>query len=136
MRPVAVKVIRRGWPDPTFQVASLQEARAVAASIIPPSSVSTISAAGASCSIVMELVDGLSGEPICGGWPDSIPEVVRLEETLSLVAQVADARAMPTAGVYHRDVSPTTFSSSGSTADRPGSPLCGPWSPTSGWPGC
>ena len=92
MRPVAVKVMHGNLAaDPTFQARFLQEARA-AARLDHPSIVRVyhFGRQSALLYIVMELIEGLS----LGAYLRQLAQlnqVVRLEETLTLVAQAADA---------------------------------------------
>lgn len=108
MRPVAVKVMHGELAgDPAFQGRFLQEARA-AARLDHPSIVRIYHFGRESglLYIVMELIDGLS----LGAYLRQLAQlnqVVRLEETLSLVAQAADALGYAhRQGVIHRDVKP------------------------------
>ncbi|MBP9503345.1 MAG: protein kinase [Candidatus Promineofilum sp.] len=108
MRPVAVKVMHGELAgDPAFQERFLHEARA-AARLDHPSIVRIyhFGREGGLLYIVMELVDGLS----LGAYLRQLAklnQVVRLEETLSLVAQAADALGYAHRhGVIHRDVKP------------------------------
>jgi len=108
MRPVAVKVMHSNLvADPSFQGRFLQEARA-AARLDHPSIVRVyhFGREGGLLYIVMELVDGLS----LGAYLRQLArlnQVVRLEETLTLVAQAADALGYAhRQGVIHRDVKP------------------------------
>lgn len=108
MRPVAVKVMHGELADdPAFQERFLHEARA-AARLDHPSIVRIyhFGREGGLLYIVMELVDGLS----LGAYLRQLTkhhQVVRLEETLSLIAQAADALGYAHRhGVIHRDVKP------------------------------
>lgn len=108
MRPVAVKVMHGDLADdPAFQDRFLQEARA-AARLDHPSIVRIyhFGREGGLLYIVMELVDGLS----LGAYLRQLAklnQVVRLEETLTLIAQAADALGYAhRQGVIHRDVKP------------------------------
>jgi serine/threonine protein kinase len=139
MRPVAVKVMHQELADdPTFQARFLQEARA-AARLDHPSIVRIyhFGREGGLLYIVMELVDGLS----LGAYLRQLAklnQVVRLEETLSLVAQAADALGYAhRQGVIHRDVKPDNILVKRlDGANRPGDRRSGRWSPISVWPGC
>lgn len=125
MRPVAVKVMHGELAeDPTFQGRFLQEARA-AARLDHPSIVRVyhFGREGGLLYIVMELVDGLS----LGAYLRRLAglnQVVRLEESLSLVAQAADALGYAhRQGVIHRDVKPDNILIKRlDRADRPGDP--------------
>lgn len=125
MRPVAVKVMHQELADdPTFQARFLQEARA-AARLDHPSIVRIyhFGREGGLLYIVMELVDGLS----LGAYLRQLAklnQVVRLEETLSLVAQAADALGYAhRQGVIHRDVKPDNILVKRlDGANRPGDP--------------
>lgn len=108
MRPVAIKVMHGDLADdPAFQERFLHEARA-AARLDHPSIVRIyhFGREGGLLYIVMELVDGLS----LGAYLRQLAklnQVVRLEETLSLIAQAADALGYAHRhGVIHRDVKP------------------------------
>ena len=108
MRPVAVKVMHGNLAaDPTFQARFLQEARA-AARLDHPSIVRVyhFGRQSALLYIVMELIEGLS----LGAYLRQLAQlnqVVRLEETLTLIAQAADALGYAhRQGVVHRDVKP------------------------------
>ena len=108
MRPVAVKVMHGELAgDPAFQGRFLQEARA-AARLDHPSIVRIYHFGRESglLYIVMELIDGLS----LGAYLRQLArlnQVVRLEETISLIAQAADALGYAhRQGVIHRDVKP------------------------------
>ncbi len=108
MRPVAVKVMHSELADdPAFQERFLHEARA-AARLDHPSIVRIyhFGREEGLLYIVMELVDGLS----LGAYLRQLArlnQVVRLEETLSLIAQAADALGYAhRQGVIHRDVKP------------------------------
>lgn len=108
MRPVAVKVMHSELADdPAFQERFLHEARA-AARLDHPSIVRIyhFGREEGLLYIVMELVDGLS----LGAYLRQLTklnQVVRLEETLSLIAQAADALGYAhRQGVIHRDVKP------------------------------
>ena len=125
MRPVAVKVMHGELAeDATFQGRFLQEARA-AARLDHPSIVRIYHFGRESglLYIVMELVDGLS----LGAYLRQLTklnQVVRLEETLSLVAQAADALGYAhRQGVIHRDVKPDNILVKRlDRPDRPGDP--------------
>ena len=125
MRPVAVKVMHGELAqDPAFQSRFLQEARA-AARLDHPSIVRIYHFGRQSglLYIVMELVDGLS----LGAYLRqlaTLKQVVRLEETLSLVAQAADALGYAhRQGVVHRDVKPDNILVKRlDRPDRPGDP--------------
>ncbi len=108
MRPVAVKVMHGELSgDPAFQDRFLQEARA-AARLDHPSIVRIyhFGRQEGLLYIVMELIEGLS----LGAYLRQLAkhhQVVRLEETLTLIAQVADALGYAhRQGVIHRDVKP------------------------------
>lgn len=108
MRPVAIKVMHGDLADdPAFQGRFLQEARA-AARLDHPSIVRIyhFGREGGRLYIVMELIDGLS----LGAYLRQLArlnQVVRLEETLALIAQTADALGYAhRMGVIHRDVKP------------------------------
>ena len=108
MRPVAVKVMHSNLAaDSAFQSRFLQEARA-AARLDHPSIVRVyhFGRQEGLLYIVMELVEGLS----LGAYLRQLAQlnqVVRLEETLTLVAQAADALGYAhRQGVIHRDVKP------------------------------
>jgi len=125
MRPVAVKVMHGELAeDPAFQERFLQEARAAARLDHP--SIVRIYHFGREAGllyIVMELIDGLS----LGAYLRQLArlnQVVRLEETLSLVAQAADALGYAhRQGVIHRDVKPDNILVKRlDRADRPGDP--------------
>jgi serine/threonine protein kinase len=127
MRPVAVKVMHSNLvAEPSFQGRFLQEARA-AARLDHPSIVRVYHFGRESglLYIVMELVDGLS----LGAYLRQLArlnQVVRLEETLTLVAQAADALSYAhRQGVIHRDVKPDNILVKRlDRSDRPGeSPL-------------
>jgi serine/threonine protein kinase len=108
MRPVAVKVMHSDLAaDPSFQERFLQEARAAARLDHP--SIVRIYHFGREADllyIAMELVDGLS----LGAYIRQLArlnQVVRLEETLTLIAQAADALGYAhRQGIIHRDVKP------------------------------
>ncbi len=125
MRPVAVKVMHNELAeDQAFQSRFLQEARA-AARLDHPSIVRIYHFGRESglLYIVMELIDGLS----LGAYLRQLAklnQVVRLEETLSLVAQAADALGYAhRQGVIHRDVKPDNILVKRlDRADRPGDP--------------
>ena len=125
MRPVAVKVMHGNLAaDPTFQGRFLQEARA-AARLDHPSIVRVYHFGRQSglLYIVMELVEGLS----LGAYLRQLArlnQVVRLEETLTLVAQAADALGYAhRQGVVHRDVKPDNILVKRlDRAERPGDP--------------
>jgi serine/threonine protein kinase len=125
MRPVAVKVMHNELAeDQAFQDRFLQEARA-AARLDHPSIVRIyhFGREPGLLYIVMELVDGLS----LGAYLRQLAklnQVVRLEETLSLVAQAADALGYAhRQGVIHRDVKPDNILVKRlDRADRPGDP--------------
>ncbi len=125
MRPVAVKVMHGNLADdPAFQGRFLQEARA-AARLDHPSIVRVyhFGREAGLLYIVMELVDGVS----LGAYLRQLAklnQVVRLEETLALVAQAADALGYAhRQGVIHRDVKPDNILVKRlGQADRPGDP--------------
>ena len=125
MRPVAVKVMHQELAeDVTFQSRFLQEARA-AARLDHPSIVRIyhFGREPGLLYIVMELIDGLS----LGAYLRQLArlnQVVRLEETLSLVAQAADALGYAhRQGVIHRDVKPDNILVKRlDRTDRPGDP--------------
>lgn len=125
MRPVAVKVMHGELAEESaFQGRFLQEARA-AARLDHPSIVRIyhFGRQGGLLYIVMELVDGLS----LGAYLRQLAtlnQVVRLEETLSLVAQAADALGYAhRQGVVHRDVKPDNILVKRlDRPDRPGDP--------------
>jgi hypothetical protein len=125
MRPVAVKVMHGNLAaDPTFQARFLQEARA-AARLDHPSIVRVyhFGRQSALLYIVMELIEGLS----LGAYLRQLAQlnqVVRLEETLTLVAQAADALGYAhRQGVVHRDVKPDNILVKRlDQPDRPGDP--------------
>ncbi|MEZ4517371.1 MAG: serine/threonine-protein kinase [Chloroflexota bacterium] len=107
-RPVAVKVMHGDLAgDPLFQQRFLQEARA-AARLDHPSIVRVYQFGQGDDLIymVMELVNGVS----LGAYIRQLAQhhqVVRLEETLTLIAQVADALGYAhRQGVIHRDIKP------------------------------
>lgn len=125
MRPVAIKIMHSNLAaDPTFQDRFLQEARATARLDHP--SIVRIYHFGREAGllyIVMELVDGLS----LGAYIRQLArlnQVVRLEETLTLVAQAADALGYAhRQGVIHRDVKPDNILVKRlDRSDRPGDP--------------
>ena len=125
MRPVAVKVMHSHLAaDATFQSRFLQEARA-AARLDHPSIVRVyhFGREAGLLYIVMELVEGLS----LGAYLRQLAQlnqVVRLEETLTLVAQAADALGYAhRQGVVHRDVKPDNILVKRlDRPDRPGDP--------------
>jgi eukaryotic-like serine/threonine-protein kinase len=125
MRPVAVKVMHSDLAaDPSFQDRFLQEARA-AARLDHPSIVRIYHFGRESdlLYIVMELVDGLS----LGAYIRQLArlnQVVRLEETLTLIAQAADALGYAhRQGIIHRDVKPDNILVKRlDQSDRPGDP--------------
>jgi eukaryotic-like serine/threonine-protein kinase len=125
MRPVAVKVMHRDLAaDPSFQDRFLQEARA-AARLDHPSIVRVYHFGRESdlLYIAMELVDGLS----LGAYIRQLSrlnQVVRLEETLTLIAQAADALGYAhRQGIIHRDIKPDNILVKRlDRADRPGDP--------------
>ncbi|MCL4804857.1 MAG: serine/threonine protein kinase [Anaerolineae bacterium] len=125
MRPVAVKVMHGNLADdPTFQGRFLQEARA-AARLDHPSIVRIYHFGRESglLYIVMELIDGLS----LGAYLRQLArlnQVVRLEETVSLIAQAADALGYAhRQGVIHRDIKPDNILVKRlDQPDRPGDP--------------
>ena len=125
MRPVAVKVMHQELAeDVTFQSRFLQEARA-AARLDHPSIVRIyhFGREPGLLYIVMELIDGLS----LGAYLRQLARLnqdVRLEETLSLVAQAADALGYAhRQGVIHRDVKPDNILVKRlDRTDRPGDP--------------
>ena len=125
MRPVAVKVMHGNLAaDPAFQGRFLQEARA-AARLDHPSIVRVYHFGRQSdlLYIVMELVQGLS----LGAYLRQLAQlnqVVRLEETLTLVAQAADALGYAhRQGVVHRDIKPDNILvKRRDRPDRPGDP--------------
>jgi len=108
MRPVAVKVMHGNLAaDPSFQSRFLQEARAAARLDHP--SIVRVYHFGRQADllyIIMQFIDGLS----LGAYLRQLAklnQVVRLEETLTLVAQAADALGYAhRQGVVHRDVKP------------------------------
>lgn len=107
-RPVAVKVMHGELAaDPVFQRRFLQEARA-AARLDHPSIVRVYQFGQGEDLIymVMELIDGVS----LGAYLRQLArqnQVVRLEETLALIAQVAEALGYAhRQGVIHRDIKP------------------------------
>lgn len=108
MRPVAIKVMHSNLAaDPSFQDRFLQEARATARLDHP--SIVRVYHFGREAGllyIVMELIDGLS----LGAYIRQLArlnQVVRLEETLALIAQAADALGYAhRQGIIHRDVKP------------------------------
>jgi tRNA A-37 threonylcarbamoyl transferase component Bud32 len=107
-RSVAVKVMHNELAgDPVFQQRFLQEARA-AARLDHPSIVRIYQFGPGDDLIymVMELVDGVS----LGAYLRQLTrqnQVVRLEETLTLIAQVAEALGYAhRQGVIHRDIKP------------------------------
>ena len=124
-RPVAMKVMHGELAaDPAFQDRFHQEARA-AARLDHPSIVRVYHFGRQSglLYIVMELVDGLS----LGAYLRQLAklnQVVRLEETLALIAQAADALGYAhRQGVIHRDVKPDNILVKRlDRADRPGDP--------------
>jgi len=124
-RPVAMKVMHSELAaDPAFQERFHQEARA-AARLDHPSIVRVYHFGRQSglLYIVMELVDGLS----LGAYLRQLAklnQVVRLEETLALIAQAADALGYAhRQGVIHRDVKPDNILVKRlDRADRPGDP--------------
>jgi serine/threonine protein kinase len=108
MRPVAVKVMHGDLAaNPAFQQRFQQEARA-AARLDHPSIVRVyyFGRQQALIYIVMELVEGLS----LGAYLRQLArlnQIVRLDETLTLIAQVADALGYAhRQGVVHRDIKP------------------------------
>jgi tRNA A-37 threonylcarbamoyl transferase component Bud32 len=125
MRPVAVKVMHGELADdPAFQARFLQEARA-AARLDHPSIVRVyhFGREGGQLYIVMELVEGVS----LGAYLRQLAkanQVVRLEETLTLIAQAADALGYAhRQGVIHRDVKPDNILVKRiEFPDRPGDP--------------
>jgi serine/threonine protein kinase len=125
MRPVAVKVMHGELAeDPAFQDRFLQEARA-AARLDHPSIVRVyhFGRGAGLLYIVMELVDGVS----LGAYLRQLAkvnQVVRLEETLVLIAQAADALGYAhRQGVVHRDVKPDNILVKRlDRPDRPGDP--------------
>ena len=125
MRPVAVKVMHGELADdPTFQGRFLTEARA-AARLDHPSIVRVYHFGRQTglLYIVMELIDGLS----LGAYLRQLAkvnQVVRLEETLALIAQAADALGYAhRQGVIHRDVKPDNILVKRlERPDRPGDP--------------
>ncbi len=124
-RPVAMKVMHGDLAgDPAFQQRFLQEARA-AARLVHPSIVRVYQFGNRDdlIYIVMELVDGLS----LGDYLRQLTQhqqVVRLDESLSLIAQVADALGYAhRQGVIHRDVKPDNILVKRlDRPDRPGEP--------------
>lgn len=124
-RPVAVKVMHGDLAgDPQFQQRFLQEARA-AARLDHPSIVRVYQFGQGEDLIymVMELVDGLS----LGAYLRQLArqhQVVRLEETLALIAQVAEALGYAhRQGVIHRDIKPDNILVKRlDRPDRPGEP--------------
>jgi serine/threonine protein kinase len=124
-RPVAMKVMHGELAaDAAFQQRFHQEARA-AARLDHPSIVRVYHFGRQSglLYIVMELVDGLS----LGAYLRQLAklnQVVRLEETLALIAQAADALGYAhRQGVIHRDVKPDNILVKRlDRADRPGDP--------------
>lgn len=125
MRPVAVKVMHGELAeDPAFQDRFQQEARA-AARLDHPSIVRVyhFGRGAGLLYIVMELVDGVS----LGAYLRQLAkvnQVVRLEETLALIAQAADALGYAhRQGVVHRDVKPDNILVKRlDRPDRPGDP--------------
>lgn len=125
MRPVAIKVMHSNLAaDPAFQDRFLQEARATARLDHP--SIVRVYQFGREAGllyIVMELVDGLS----LGAYIRQLArlnQVVRLEETLTLIAQAADALSYAhRQGIIHRDVKPDNILVKRlDRPDRPGDP--------------
>ncbi len=125
MRPVAVKVMHGDLAgDPAFQARFLQEARA-AARLDHPSIVRVyhFGREEGQLYIVMELIEGVS----LGAYLRQLAkvnQVVRLEETLTLIAQAADALGYAhRQGVVHRDVKPDNILVRRiDYPDRPGDP--------------
>lgn len=125
MRPVAVKVMHGELADdPVFQGRFLQEARA-AARLDHPSIVRVyhFGREQGQLYIVMELIEGVS----LGAYLRQLAkvnQVVRLEETLTLIAQAADALGYAhRQGVIHRDVKPDNILVRRiEHPDRPGDP--------------
>ena len=108
-RPVALKIMHRQFASqPEFQRRFLQEAQAAARLGDHPSIVSTYNFAARQglFYMVMEFVPGAS----LGGYIKHLQQqnqVVRLSETLLILAQVADALGYAHRnGVIHRDVKP------------------------------
>lgn len=124
-RPVAVKVMHGELAgDPVFQQRFLQEARA-AARLDHPSIVRVYQFGQGEDLIymVMELIDGVS----LGAYLRQLArqhQVVRLEETLTLMAQVAEALGYAhRQGVIHRDIKPDNILVKRlDRPDRPGEP--------------
>lgn len=136
-RPVALKIMHRQFANqPEFQQRFMQEAQA-AARLNHPSIVTVYNfdSKQGLLYIVMEYVPGMG----MGAYIKQLikrEQVIKLSETLFLIAQAADALGYAhESGVVHRDVKPDNILIKRLTQpERPGEPPCALRSPILAWP--